>query len=52
MVDKVRESLKRIDHRLFIALLFMGLVHYTSDIFPRNTSGRMVVFDCWAVVMD
>ena len=25
MVDKVRESLKRIDHRLFIALLFMGL---------------------------
>ena len=25
MVDKVRESLRRIDHRLFIALLFMGL---------------------------
>ncbi|SEG05391.1 MATE family Na+-driven efflux transporter [Lachnospira multipara] len=25
MVDKVRESLKRIDYRLFIALLFMGL---------------------------
>lgn len=24
MIDKVRESLKRIDHRLFIALLFMG----------------------------
>ena len=25
MVDKVSESLKRIVHRLFIALLFMGL---------------------------